>query len=288
MLYSYKFSRKFYNITYTFILNCFQFFTASPCFLRPNQLLEKILIVWAFIQYITTVIACYYIYIYRDLILPGKNTVTRLNSSGQLFSIVAGILVIIPNGIFTRKKLQLFWKSLPQFRNLDEIQSFEKQFVQKVFLCTFIIVTGEIFVGVISYKFDQWQNYWLCTLLMSLIGRLKQFQFIFYVNIIQLHLCKLITMFDTMISLTVVRESIPRRHLFKYSSRISKYFRSIWFSVHILNDCFGLPELIFLIQNFIIIAFDLYWLIFAATSDVTVNGVLLIVSCKYTYILFFI
>lgn len=260
--------RKCHKILFSIILNCFQFLTASPCILRPNKILDRLLAVWSITQFSILIFGCHIIYAYRNLILPECNTFGRLNDGSKLWATLMGDLIIIPNGYFTRKKLKEFWQNLPKYQNNEDVEKFETKFVHKILICLWIFVCGEIVIGINVQNQPNWSKQWCCAVVLNTMPRLKQMQYILYVDVIGLHLRKLISMIEAGVALSEVRETLPERYLVKYLNQIRDYYFNIWRCVGILNYCFGLPVVFSVLHAFILLTCDMYWLIYASGETI--------------------
>lgn len=252
---------------------------------------RNIFIAWSLFNIIcvaSLAVVCFFL---NDKLFLKHDTIGRFNDILKFSTTILTHLTILIESLCTRDQQRSIWQKFQivdqNFSKIDidvieRNKIFYRKFVIKFFLWFGLAAIAEIFI--ISFIRDdtQYQRYWFLTIISLVISRSRHLQQNLYVDMLTFRFKIIKKELKEIVKQSQKdpfsqKEEIYNKILLTKVKYIKEMYNILWeISVHI-NKGFGLSQLANLMQNFIQLTSDLYWIYSALYKNNFTNiGVLIL------------
>lgn len=224
---------------------------------------------WSVVQLIILAALTIYVFTTEGIFGP-HNYIGEFNDLIKVVTVYATHFTILVEGFFTRNHLSQFWTKINELDSkllsrleIFSTKTFNGAFVRKFFVNVVAVLLMEI--AIISSIQDDplWRNLWYLSCISLLITRLRHLHLMLHVDTISFRL-KIIR--KELEEVVTRRSSSGKnynkkdRQLFQKLCVIKSAYNSLYECCSHINFSFGFSQLCNLMQNFIQLTCDLYWI----------------------------
>jgi hypothetical protein len=149
--------------------------------------------------------------------------------------------------------------------DLKELQqSFCERFAKKFLLCFVISWAVEVKIIVGSLNNVQWTKIWFVTIISLMITRSRHLQHTFYIDNLAYRTKVIKKHLKQIVQKSMVQDYFQSAHhmdqVFGELKLTKNIYNNLWETAELINRSFGYSQLMNLMQNFIQLTCDLYWI----------------------------
>lgn len=257
------------------ILGIFQFFGMTPVSLHgeKSQLRSQniTLAFWSLLQLILLIILITLVFT-SEGIFGAHNYIGEFNEEIKAASLFATHLVILVEAFFSRNELAHFWQKITELDSNVLLQfdvhprTFERRFIRKFFINILFVLLVEIIIIANVQDDPLWTNLWYLGITSLTITRLRHLHLMLHVDtisfrlkVIRKELQRIVSTSQGDVQFKGSNSKIDKSAFHKLCLMKNAYNTLYECSSHV-NFSFGFSQLFNLMQNFVQLTCDLYWI----------------------------
>lgn len=258
---------------------------------KTNKLFQNIFVLWSLFNIAlvaSLAIACFCL---NEQLFKKHDTIGRFNDILKFSTIILTHLMVLIESVCTRNHQKNIWQKFQlvdqNFSKIDVDSKARNNFFYRKYSIKFFLWFGlssliEILIISLIREDDQYRRYWFLTIISLTISRSRHLQQNLYIdmlafrfNIIKKELKEIVRQSEK--DQYSLKEEMYSKKLLTKVKHIKEMYNVLWeISVHV-NKGFGLSQLTNLMQNFIQLTSDLYWIYSALYKNNFTNiGVLIL------------
>ncbi|GAB0099345.1 Gustatory receptor [Sergentomyia squamirostris] len=260
------------------ILYFFHFIGLCPVSLAtskddPKRIVNILLGLWSVVNFVMVVTLASFVFVNFDRVFVDSDV-------GQFNDLVKFVTVILTHGtsmgeaLLTRSNLLSAWTRLNTADNLFHqigipvtqhgvklFKNFSTKFT--IYLTVTVVIELSI-IGTIQYD-ENWTRNWTISCVSLLISRMRHLHLTMYVDLIRSRLHIVRKELKQMVVITknnhfVLKDELTTKRIETRLVQMKKIYGVLWECHGDVNSSFGWSELAALMQNFIQLTCDLYWI----------------------------
>lgn len=211
-------------------------------------------------------------------IITVTNSLNSLNDVAKLSTILFAHFIIVIETLWMRNELSSYFNKLMQVnvdlnelfdksmskRRIPSVDSYSRKFITYLLFASAI----ELIIIVRVQSDRQWCYYWYISIVPLMVGRLRHMQYAFLADILRVRLSLLRKEIQQLerIATPKIRTTKPadqaanEKCLLRNIRLVKNIYSNLYeMSVHLSSSC-GVSQLINLMQNFIQVTSDLFWI----------------------------
>lgn len=284
---------------YLFIAILFYFQALGMCPLPLNfnkndktiKIFQNIFVFWSFFNVILVTLLALISFLLNDELFQKHNTIGRFNDILKFSTIILTHLTVLIESLCTRDHQKSIWQkfqSIDQsFSKIDVDSKAKNNIFYRFFSIKFILWFGiatiiEILIVTFIREDDQYKRYWYLTIISLTVSRSRHLQQNLYIDMLAFRFNNIKKELKEIVKQSEKDQYSQKEEMFSKKlltkvKYIKEMYNVLWeISVHI-NKGFGLSQLANLMQNFIQLTSDLYWIYSALYKNNFTNiGVLIL------------
>lgn len=219
-------------------------------------------------------IGIYLVYLHEDVIFYAVDAIGKFTDIIELSAPISAHMIANFETLFTRKHQNKIWENILQIEKIlknsfNKNSSHVRNYARKFLILNLISISSEILILIIIWNDLPWSRLWYARLFSNIVGRLVILQAIFYIDfigsqilIINMELGEISKLTNMMYSKDniISGKSKYRSCLFKKLKVLKKLHSRMWYTTQSINSRFGLSILAAVINNFICLTVDFYWI----------------------------
>lgn len=250
---------------------------------NSNNKMDLILLCTVYINLIILFIGIYVIYLYEDHIFYSENAIGKFTDIIELSAPIFAHMIANFETLFTRKHQKRIWENILQTekiltKSFKKNSNQKKNYAFKFLILNLLSILSEVFILIIIGEDVQWSRLWYARLFSNNVGRIVILQAIFYIDFIRNQISIINFKLE---EISKIRNLIyTDKIIFNEKNTISLYNKlkvlkklqsRMWYTTQSLNSRFGWSILAAVINLFICLTVDFYWIYVRVGS-----------ACKYT------
>uniref|UniRef100_A0A240SYM3 Gustatory receptor n=1 Tax=Phlebotomus papatasi TaxID=29031 RepID=A0A240SYM3_PHLPP len=261
------------------ILYLFHFAGLCPVSLEtskenPKRIQNILLALWSFVNFALVLTLATVVFINYDSVFSPDSDVGQFNDLVKFVTVILTHATTLAEAILTRSTLLSAWTRLYTVDNLfhqigipvtHNRLTFCRKFSTKflIYLTATLIIELSI---IATIQFDiTWTRNWIATFLSLLISRMRHLHLTMFVDLIRSRLHIVRKELKQMVVITknnhfVLKDELTTKRIESRLVQMKKIYGVLWECHGDVNSCFGWSELAALMQNFIQLTCDLYWI----------------------------
>lgn len=253
--------------------------TISNC----KNKIDLILIFAVLINIIILFTGMYVVYLHEHLIFYSENAIGKFTDIIELSAPILAHIMANFETLFTRKHQTKIWENILEteiiLRNsVNKNSSQARNYAFKFLNLNLLSVLSEVLIIIIIWKDLRWSRLWYARLFSNIVGRLIILQAIFYIefirnqiSIINFELGEIYKITNLMYTEKNMFNEKYRISVFRKLKKLKKLHSKMWYTTQRVNSRFGWSILAAVINYFICLTVDFYWIYVHHGS-----------ACKYT------
>lgn len=247
--------------------------------------IDLILLCAVYSNLIILFVGMYVVYLYEHLIFYSEDAIGKFTDIIELSAPISAHMIANIETLFTRKHQKEIWENILQteiiLKNCSKKNSKQKiNYAIKFLILNLISILSEILILIIIWTDLRWSRLWYARLFSNIVGRLVILQAIFYIDfirnqisIISFELGEISKISNLMYTKRNIFNEKHRIGLYKKLKVLKKLHSRMWYTTQSVNSRFAWSILAAVINFFICITVDFYWIYVHIGS-----------ACKYTII----
>lgn len=259
---------------------------------KSKNKIDLILLCTVYINLIILFIGMYIVYLHEHLIFYSEDAIGKFTDIIELSAPISAHMIANFETIFTRDHQKKIWENILQTeiilrKSFNKNLHCKRNYAVKFLILNLISILSEILILIIIWKDVRWSRLWYARLFSNIVGRLVILQAIFYIDfirnqisIINFELGQISKISQLMYNHKNMFNDKYRICLFKKLKVLKKLHSRMWYTTQSVNSRFGWSILAAVINFFICITVDFYWIYVHTGSacEYTINKVCFIDS----------
>lgn len=253
--------------------------TISNC----KNKIDLVLIFAVLINLIILFTGMYVVYLHEHLIFYSEDAIGKFTDIIELSAPILAHMMANFETLFTRKHQKKIWENILETEiilgnSFNKNSSQVKNYAFKFLNLNLLSVLSEVLIIIIIWKDLRWSRLWYARLFSNIVGRLIILQAIFYIDfiktqisIINFELGEIYKITNLMYSEKNMFNEKYRICVFKKLKQLKKLHSRMWYTTQRINSRFGWSILAAVVNYFICLTVDFYWIYVHNGS-----------ACKYT------
>uniref|UniRef100_A0A240SXW4 Gustatory receptor n=1 Tax=Lutzomyia longipalpis TaxID=7200 RepID=A0A240SXW4_LUTLO len=261
------------------ILHIFQFLGLCPVSLEtskdnPKKIANTLLGVWSIVNFALVLALTTVVFINYDSVFSPDSDVGQFNDLVKFVTVILTHGTALGEAILTRATLLSAWTRLTTVDNLfhqigipvtQHRMKFFRDFSAKFLIYTTLTLTIELTILATIHFDANWTRNVAITFISLLVSRMRHLHLTMFVDLIRSRLHIVRKELKQMVVITknnhfVLKDELATKRIETRLVQMKKIYSVLWECHGDVNSSFGWSELAALMQNFIQLTCDLYWI----------------------------
>lgn len=233
--------------------------------------IDLILLCAVYINLIILFAIIYVVYLYEHLIFYSEDAIGKFTDIIELSAPISAHMIANFETLFTKKHQKKIWENILQteiiIKNWSQNSNQKINYAFKFLILNLISILSEVLIIIIIWKDLRWSRLWYARLFSNIVGRLVILQAIFYIDfirnqisILNFELGKMSKIRNLMDDDNNICNEKHKILFYKKLKVLKKLHSRMWYTTQSVNSRFAWSILAAVINFFICITVDFYWI----------------------------